>query len=205
MLSQKKGENMKISAKISIEGIKPLLFNTFPISALSEKKPKEGTTGNNKESWKETVLMDTERRLFVYETYVIKSTIEGGKEIKVGKGNLSKKVTSTLEVDGASNGKIYLDELIVPSDEELTSLDHMPVYLDIRAVVNPMTKGRNLRYRIAARTGWKCTFYIKWDDCLVSKDQMRLCVENGGVYQGIGDGRKIGFGRFKVLAFEMVK
>ena len=191
---------MKTSATVEIKGKKPFLFHTFPVEALSEKKTKSGTTGNDSEEWKNTVLMDADRKLYAYDTYLLRSISEGGKEIKVGKGNLSKKVAASLEVSAVHNGKVFFEDRVCP--EEPSRLDSLDVYLDIRAVVNPMTKGRNLRYRIALKPGWVLKFTIEWDDSIVSKDQMRVCVENAGLYSGIGDGRKIGFGRFDVISFE---
>ena len=188
---------MKIKAKISVKGIKPLLFHTFPISVLSEKNSKSG-----EDEWQSTVLMDENRRLYVMNTYFVNSIKDGGKEIKVGRGNLAKKLASTLEIEEM---KIFLDDLKVPEKENLLKLDTEPVYLDIRAVVNPMTKGKNLRYRIAAKAGWTCSFTISWDDYIASKEQVKTCVENGGLFQGVGDGRSIGFGRYEVISFEMIK
>jgi len=188
---------MKINALIKVEGIKPLLFHTFPISILSEKQSKGG-----EEDWKNTVLMDQNRQLYVNNTYVRNAIVDGGKEIKVGKGNLSKKIASTLEVQEL---KILIEDRFVPEEHQLLKLDTEPVYLDVRSVVNPATKGRNLRYRIAASPGWRCSFTISWDDYIASKENLKVCAENGGAFQGIGDGRKIGFGRFKVISFEILK
>ena len=188
---------MKIKSKISVKGIKPLLFHTFPISVLSEKTSKTGES-----EWKETVLMNDARELYVMNTYFLNSIKDGGKEVKVGRGNLSKKLASTLEVEPL---KIFLDGLMVPEDKDLLRLDSEAVYLDIRAVVNPMTKGKNLRYRIAARPGWTCNFILSWDDYIASKEQVKICIENGGLFQGVGDGRSIGFGRYEIISFEMLK
>lgn len=192
----------KVTAKISVEGTKTILFHTFPMDTFSTNKEKKGKTGDNNEEWKETVLMNENRQLFVYNTYFQASISEGGKEIKIGKSNLFRKVCGTLEV---LESKIFMEDLFVPGDENLSRNDSEPVYLDVRAVVNPMTKGRNLRYRIAARPGWKCSFTVCWDDRILSKDQIKQCAENGGAFQGIGDGRKIGFGRYKITEFKAFK
>jgi hypothetical protein len=191
---------VKIHAKIEIEGIKPLLINTFPIDTLDAGKNKSGIAGNDAEGWKKTVLMTEKRELYVFSSYLTGSIINGAKQIKVGKGNLSKKVGASLE---CMDEKILFDGLIVPEEKDLTRLATDIVYLDVRSVVNPMTKGRNLRYRIATKAGWKIKTIISWDDVTVSKDHMKECVKNAGIYEGIGDGRKIGFGRFKLLSFEM--
>jgi hypothetical protein len=193
---------MKIYYDISIEGVKQILFNTFPIDTLSSSKSKSGTTGNDEESWKKTVLMTSDRNLYVYNTYLVGSIVGGGKHIKVGKGNLSKKVGATLEV---LDDQVLLIDRFVPLDSELLRKPDELVYLDVRSVVNPMTKGRNLRYRIGAKEGWKMNATLSWDDRAVSKEDMKACIENAGLFEGIGDGRKIGFGRFKLLSFSQSK
>ena len=199
----KQGKKMtKVKANIEIEGCKPFLWHTFPLDALSTTKKREGTTGDNKSEWTETVLMDNDRRLYIYNSYLLSSIADGGKEIKQGRGNISKKVSSTLDIE---EYRLFLTDLTVPSEDDLTRNDTDIVYLDVRAVVNPMTKGRNLRYRIAARPGWKLKFIVGWDDRILSKDQIKSCIENAGDLQGIGDGRGLGFGRFKLLKFEMIK
>lgn len=189
---------MKIYYEIEIQGVKPMLINTFPIDTLSTTKAKSGSAGNDEQSWKRTVLMDANRNLFIYNTYLVGAIVQGGKQIKVGKGTLSKKIGATLEV--VESQILLLDRIVPPDDEVLRKTDE-PVYLDVRSVVNPMTKGRNLRYRIAAKEGWKCRATISWDDRAASREEMKSCVENAGLFEGIGDGRKIGFGRFKLLSF----
>lgn len=192
---------MKIGAKISIKGIKPILFHTFPIETLSTPKARSGSAGNNESEWKDTVLMNENRQLYVFSTYLIGAIREGGKQIKVGKATLSKKVGSSLE---CADDKVFLDELFVPKEDSLTKSATDAVYLDVRSVVNPATKGRNLRYRIAAKPGWTLSTIIYWDDIAVSKEQMKQCVQHAGLFEGIGDGRKIGFGRFELVKFEML-
>lgn len=190
----------KREATVKIEGTRIIAWHTFPLDTLSVDKKREGTKGDNSNEWKETVLMNEKRQLYVYNTYLQGAISEGGKEIKSGRGSIYKKVCATLEV---IEPKIFMDDLFVPEEKDLTRLDSEKVYLDVRAVVNPMTKGRNLRYRIAAKPGWTCSFTIAWDDRVVSKDQMRICVEHGGSMAGIGDGRKIGMGRFKMISFDI--
>lgn len=189
-------------AKVKVEGTKPALFHTFPMDTFSIDKKKEGKVGDNPNEWKDTVLMLPSRQLYFMNTYFQASIAEGGKEIKAGRGNISKKVSGTLMVD---EPKIPLDDLFVPEEENLTKNDTDRVYLDVRAVVNPMTKGRNLRYRVAAKAGWTCSFTVTWDDRILSKDQIKLCIENAGLLQGVGSGRKLGFGRFKVVDFRLIK
>jgi hypothetical protein len=192
---------MKLSAKISIQGTGILLFHAFKSEVLSEKVAKSGTTGNYKEEWKMTVIMDENRNLYLPNSYILAPFKEGAKYMKVGKGNLSKKLISTLLIPAT---KIFLDGLKVPEEKDLLMLDTEPVYLDVRPVVNPATKGRNLRYRIACKKGWTCSFIIEWDDYVISKENMKVCAENAGMFSGTGDGRSIGFGRFEIKKFEII-
>jgi hypothetical protein len=195
-------EFMRIKAKIAIEGTKSILFHTFPIDTLTPGKSRGGTTGKDEEEWKSTVLMTGNRQLYVMGTYLIGAIKSAGKLIKVGKGNMMKKIESCLE---CLEDVVLLDNLFVPEDSQLTKSSMDPVYIDVRSVVNPSTKGRNLRFRIAAKAGWKLSAAIEWDDSLVSKETMKECVTNAGLYEGIGDGRRIGFGRFSVVSFEIRK
>ena len=182
-----------MSGKVSVQGTGVLLLNSFTQEVLSEKTPKSGSTGNNHEEWKKGVLMTQDRELYLLPTHFLASFKEGGKYIKVGRGNVSKKLVSTLTIPDT---KIMLDGLKVPADADLLRLDTEPVYLDVRGVVNPMTKGRNLRYRIACRKGWTASFTVEWDDYVVSKETIKLCAENAGMFSGVGDGRAIGLGRY---------
>lgn len=191
---------MKIAATISITGIKPLLINTFPIDTLSKTKSKSGTTGDDSYEWKRNVLMEADRELYVYGTYLRGCLITGGKQIKVGRGTLKAKVESTIEVD---DKKLMLGRYL-PPDEEITRIDTDSVYLDVRSVTNPMTKGRNVRYRVAVSPGWELQAVITWDDSVVSFDDMKQCAKNGGAFEGIGDGRRLGFGRFEITEFKRI-
>lgn len=193
---------MKISSRITIKGTKAILFHTFPIDTLSVGKTKSGSAGRDEEEWKSTVLMTGERQLYVMGSYLVGAIKAAGKLIKVGKGNMMKKIESCLE---CSQDVILLEDSYVPPDDQITKSSSDPVYIDVRSVVNPTTKGRNLRFRVAAKAGWKLSTIIQWDDAIVSKENLKECVVNAGLYEGIGDGRRIGFGRFSLVSFEMIK
>ena len=143
--------------------------------------------------------MTSDRQLYVMGCYLVGAIKTAGKLIKVGKATMMKKIESCLE---CTQDQLLLKDLFVPLEEDMTNSPTEPVYVDIRSVVNPSTKGRNLRYRVAAKAGWELSAIIQWDDSLVSKDMMKQCVENAGLYEGIGDGRKIGFGRFEMKDFK---
>lgn len=193
---------MRVKAKIAVKGTKPLLFHTFPIDTLSSGKSRSGSAGKDEEEWKSTVLMTGERQLYVMGCYIVGAIKSAGKLIKVGKGNMMKKIESCLE---CLEDVVLLKDLYVPKEDQLTRSPMDNIYLDVRSVVNPSTKGRNLRYRVAAKAGWEISTAVEWDDSIVSKENIKECIVNAGLYEGIGDGRRIGFGRFALISFEVYK
>ena len=148
------------------------------------------------------MLMMPDRQLYVHSSYIVKSITDGAKLIKEGRGSIAKKVGSSLI---GLEDKILIKNRFVPEEDKLTKLDQDEVYIDLRSVVNPMTKGRNLRYRIAAKAGWELTTTLSWHPRLASSDQIKESAINAGLMEGIGDGRKIGFGRFEVKEFKVLK
>jgi CRISPR/Cas system endoribonuclease Cas6 (RAMP superfamily) len=91
----------------------------------------------------------------------------------------------------------------MPKDGDPTRDSTAPVYIDVRSVRNPATKGRNVRYRVAASTGWIVTFGVLWDKTIVNRQQMEAVAIDAGRLVGIGDGRSVGMGRFSVENFEV--
>lgn len=196
---------MKKVLQVKIVGTKPLLMHAFREEMLDRKKSKEGTTGNNPMEWKVSVIMDGDRNLYLPSSYLFAPLREAGRYTKIGRGNIIKHVVSTLEILQEKN---YLTrdgvQLQVPPGDELVSRDGTAsVYLDVRSVVNPMTKGRNLRYRVAMSPGWECVFTLSWDDSILSVSQMNQLLNDAGQMCGTGCGRGIGMGRFKVESCEI--
>lgn len=187
-----------IKASVTIVGIRPILFHSFSMDSISlGKKEKTGVAGNDPEEWKRSVLITKDNQLYVDQTYIFGCLRDAGKHTKSGRGSLQTKVASTLSVVG----NIVLLDRFLPSEDKLTQDKEALVYLDIRSVKNPATKGRNIRYRIAASPGWTATFQIKWENTVVSRAQMEGIIKDAGALVGIGDARSIGMGRFEVQSF----
>lgn len=191
-------------AKIECEGTRPFLFNHLAINFLStDRKSLSGSAGNNAEEWKDKVLYTKDNQLYIPSSYIIGAFKGGSLYTKVGRGTIMKKLIATLMV---------LDETILfdrhlPKNHKKLKVNNTEedVYLDIRTVRNPNTKGSNLRYRIGLKKGYKFSFKIMWDDSIVSEDQMRNVARDAGMLVGIGDGRAIGLGRFLVEDFKIIK
>jgi len=193
--------NNILVARVSIKGIRPLLWNHFGPDALSlEKQEKTGIAGNNPDEWRKTVTVTKEKQLYDDSSYIFATIREGAKYTKRGRGSIQSMVSATLQV---LTDKILIDRYLPDNISELINEMDQPVYLDVRSVRNPSTKARNVRYRVAASPGWKATFEIMWDKTIVSRNEMQAAIIDAGRFSGIGDGRAIGFGRFIVESIEI--
>jgi hypothetical protein len=189
-----------VKARVEIEGVRPLLMHKFGVDAIPlEKREKTGVAGNDPEEWKRTYSATKDGQLFVDPSYIFGCLREAGKYTKKGKSNIRGLISSCLQV---------LDDMILFDrwmPEEIDTDPTKPVYIDVRSVVNPSTKGRNIRYRVALSSGWKTSFTIMWDNTIVSRGEMESACHDAGMLVGLADGRSIGFGRFKVTSFEVIE
>lgn len=196
---------MLLSATLTIRGVRPLLWHRFgPDSMPLEKQERSGVAGNDPTEWQKTVLYTSDGQLYVDPTYIFGALREAGKYTKKGRGSIMTAVSATLQV---MDDRVLIDRWIPDFDGVLpdampTDVD-LPVYLDIRGVKNPATKGRNVRYRVACSPGWLATAHIIWDATIVSRGEIHAVAIDAGRLCGIGDGRSIGFGRFEIESFDI--
>jgi len=188
-----------VTAQVTIEGTRTLLFNHFGDDAIPlEPGERTGVAGNDPEEWRKKYLATREGVLYLDPTQIFGMLRDGAMYQKKGRGSIQPMVVATLEV---LDERILLNRTLpaepLPTDRE------EPVYLDVRSVKNPASKARNVRYRVAVSPGWQATFSISWDKVIVARDQMKTCVRDGGLLCGLGDGRNIGFGRFQVVSFDV--
>jgi hypothetical protein len=188
-----------ISARVKIAGERPLLWHHFSADALPlTKRERTGVAGNDPTEWARTVLMTPDRQLFLEPRYIFGCLREAAKFTKRKRGTLQPYLSATLQVLDAS---ILIDRWVPKDIDKLVQREDKPVYLDVRPVKNPATRGRNFRYRIAASPGWTTTFNIKWEATMVSREEMEAVAIDAGRFAGLGDARTIGFGRFRVVEF----
>lgn len=194
-----------VKIRVKIEGTRPLLWNHFGPHALPlEPQERGGIAGNDPDEWRRSVLMSLDRELYLLPSSIFKCLREGGKFIKQGRGTLEKLVACTLRVQ---SNPIIIEGRFVPHKPEYLNdgifLEEMPeVFVDVSPVVNPATRRRNIRYRVATAPGWTCTFTAEFDKTIVTRNQMNSICIQAGEFVGLGDARTIGLGRFKVLAFD---
>lgn len=202
-----------LQAKVCIVGTRPLFWHRFGPEAIPlEKQEKTGVAGNDPEEWRKTVMVTKDGQLYIEPTYVFATIREGAKYVKKGRGSIQPSVIATLQIvdnrvlvdrfmPGYPNGKIY----DVTKEQPPAQDSDEPVYLDVRMVRNPQTKAANIRYRVVASPGWHCEFTIEWDKTIVSRSEMESTLIDAGKLVGIGNGRKIGMGRFDVESFDVIE
>lgn len=195
--------NNILKAAVTIEGSRPIFWHKFGPEALPlEKQERSGVAGNDPEEWKKTVTATTDGQLYVDSSYVFGSLRDGARYTKKGRGSIQSLVSATLQVVDTF---VLFDRHLPDGLNSLPTDPSAPVYLDIRGVRNPTTKGRNVRYRVAASPGWRCSFTLQWDKTVVDRNQMQAVCIDAGKLVGIGNGRAIGMGRFEVINFEVLE
>lgn len=188
-----------LTAEVEIRGTRPLWWHAFGPDALPlEKQEKTGVAGHDPEEWRKTVLATGDGRLYLPPTYIFACIRDGAKYTKKGRGSIQATVAATLQVE---DDIVYTDRVL--PDGEPPCDPTQPVYLDVRGVRNPSTKARNVRYRVAASSGWTATFHLLWNKTIVSRGEMESAANDAGLLCGLGDGRSIGMGRFDVVRFDV--
>lgn len=199
-----------VTAKVTIRGTRPLFIHWFGPDAIPlEKQEKTGVAGNDPESWRKTTTVTKDGQLFVPGTYAFAVIREGARFTKKGRGSIQLDMVATLQVlddrilidrymPDFPNGRSYDIKSEQPPDRDV----ELPVYLDVRMTRNPATKAANVAYRIAVSQGWTCTFTIQWDKTIISENQMKASIIDGGKLSGLGNARKIGMGRFDLVSFD---
>jgi len=186
-----------LTARVTICGLRPLLWHSFGLDAIPlEKRERTGVAGNDPTEWRRTVLLTEQRLPYLPGTYLFGAIKDGARFTKRGRGSLQPLVVSTLQMH---DERIVLGDQPLP--DPLTTDPTQPLYLDIRSVRNPTTKGRNVRYRVAATPGWELTFTMAWDRTVVSRTEMESVLIDAGRLAGVGNARQIGFGRFALQQF----
>ena len=186
-------------AKVKIKGTRPFLFNNFSIESIPLKRTaKGGVAGNNPEEWKNSFSVTDEGQLYIEPSYIFSCLRAGGKYIPKSRGTLESDVAATVQV---ISEKILLNRY-VKSQSSISTDSTNEVYIDVRPVSRRGAK--NIRYRLATQKGWETEFIVSWDSTLISVEHLHsICIEAGS-FAGLGDGRKIGFGRFEVISFDQI-
>jgi hypothetical protein len=141
--------------------------------------------------------------LYIKPTYIFGCLRDGAKHTSRKRGTLQPYVAATLQVE---DDLVYIErdgQILKVPDEPVPTDPTLPVFLDIQSVKNPSTRGRNVRYRIAASSGWEARFNLQWDGTIVSRGEMQSVAIDAGRFCGLADGRSIGYGRFEIIQFDV--
>ena len=196
-----------LQATVGIQGSRPFLYHVFTRDSIPlEKQERTGVAGHDPTEWRKSVTYTEQGQLWIPGTYIFGCLSNGSKYTKKGRGSIQVSLTSTLMV---LDDKILFDRFIPGFNSHLPDTlpedDGLPVYLDVRSVVNPTTKGRNIRYRVTMGVGWQTEFRIRWDKTIVNRNEMEAVCIDSGHFCGLGSGRKIGYGRFEITSFEVIE
>lgn len=192
------------TATVKIKGTRPHWFHRLPIEDFGKKrKERSGTAGNDPKEWRKTYRATEEGQLFLPPEMIFSCLRNAAKHTKSGRGSIMKKVAATLQV---VDNKVLLDRFMPKNgdDPKHNAFDE-GVYIDVRGVRNPSTRGANIRYRVACKEGWLAEFRISWDETIVSEPEMEQVCLDAGALEGLGNGRSIGMGRFEVESFSVKK
>jgi hypothetical protein len=186
-----------LTAQLTLLGTRPLLWHSFGMDAIPlTKQERTGVAGNDPEEWRKSVLATPDGRLYLPDSYVFGSLRDGAIYTRKGRGTLQSALIATLIV---LTDRAPLADRLLP--DPISTDPSQPIYLDIRSVKNPATKGRNVRYRVAASPGWRVRVTVQWDRTVLSRGELEAIAHDAGRLVGIGSGRKIGLGRFSVASF----
>jgi hypothetical protein len=176
-----------------------LLLNKFgPESIPLTKTERTGVAGNDPEEWKRRICWTEKRQLCLEAPTVFACIRDGGRYTKRGRGTLQPEIVAAMQV---CEERILLDRFL--PEGELSADPAAPVYCDARGVRMKASGSWNVRYRLAASKCWRAAFHVRWDKTILSRSELQAVCIDAGRYVGIGDGRKIGFGRFAVMEFEV--
>lgn len=184
-----------LSSRIKIRGTRPLLYNNMRLDAISPvRTERSGVPGNNPDEWKTTFLATSNGQLYLKPDYLFSSIRAGAKHTRKGLGTLEPMVSATLQI---------VDDIILLNRQiPIDDIDDDPmkaVYIDVRPVTR--NKVKNIRYRLAVGQGWEAEFQIAWESTLISREQMISICNDAGLFAGVGDGRKLGYGRYEICSF----
>ncbi len=190
-----------LQATVSIQGNRPLLFNHLPPSPdFGQRKERGGIAGNDPSEWQRSVLAIPEsHQLYLLPSYIFGCLRDAGRYTKRNRVNLVSSIASTLTLP---ERRILVDRYLPESPAFYSEEADESVYVFMSITGGMGKKGaKNVRYRVAASTGWQCQFLLNWDKTIVSRNEMEAVAIDAGKLVGLGDGRSIGYGRFELLKF----
>jgi hypothetical protein len=173
-----------IRVKLKSDG--PLLMHALP-QVHEEKIRDTGKEYDPKEEVEKSLYRDKEGKIYFPSRWIKGCLESAAKGVKKGRVNLKSKIIQAVSIHPS---QIYPIKL---SDYEI---DQQYVRL----------MGRNLILRSRPKFDeWEIDFEIHHDEEIIGAADIKKLLERGGKFIGIGDGRKIGYGRFEIEEFKVEK
>lgn len=178
--------------KIEVTGISPLLQHRFPVDD-TEPTAKIKNKAANSGDVESCLYRLPDGTIYQPGIHFIACMKKAGAKFKIpGQGKATYK-------NLIGSGAVLIDPEAIPHKNQAWEID-------ARAIVNPSTKGRNIRKRPCFKN-WVLTFHLEYDEDEISCSDIKAILDYAGRRVGIGDFRpeKGGpFGRFLVSEFKEV-
>jgi len=180
---------MEKTAKVTIKGVSPLLFNRFIEASLEGDPPPRA--GHRKAEDPEVKLYKTpDGKIYTPYTHLQESMIDAAKNFQIrGKRR-------------ATYSKLFGCAVYVEPDVIIHKIQKWEVF-SISAV-NPNTRGRIMTHRPMLKE-WEISFQIVFDDDDIPEEVIKEVLDYAGRRSGVGDWRpnkKGKFGKFMVTKFD---
>lgn len=171
------------SIKVKLKSDGPLLMHALP-QEPQEKIRDTGKEFDPKEEAEKGLYRDKEGRIYFPSRWIKGCLESAAKGVRKGRVDLRSKVIQGVSISPTFIYPTKLSDYVI--DQQYVRL-----------------QGRNLILRSRPRFDeWEIEFEINFDEEIISANDIQKLLERGGRFIGIGDGRKIGYGRFRVIEFE---
>ncbi len=178
--------------KIEITGISPLLQHRFPIGEAEPTAKIKNKTANA-DDVEGCLYRLPDGTIYQPAIHIISSMKKAGAKFKIpGQGKATYK-------NLIGSGAILIDPEAIPHKNQNWEVDARPI-------VNPSTKGRNIRKR-PCFMNWVLSFVLEYDEDEISPADVKTILDYAGRRVGIGDFRPERggpFGRFLVSGFKEI-
>lgn len=169
--------------KVKLKSDGPLLMHALPKEAQKEIRD-TGKEFDPQEEAEKGLYKDKNGKIYFPSKWIKGCLESAAKGVRKGLVNLRSKVIQAVSI---------YPPMIYPTKLSDYEIDQQYVRL----------QGRNLILRSRPKFDeWEIDFEVHHDEEIIGASDVKKLLERGGRFIGIGDGRKIGYGRFKVEKFE---
>lgn len=174
-----------MKAKVTIQGIAPLLMHRYPLEEAGEIKRRGEIPSHEEEC--EKAMYRNEEGCYIPSSWISAMLVQAGSKFRKGKSTY-KDIMKTVIVEPDEIPLLRKDGNRYDTyDEKLV----VPAVVQRQRIVRARPKFNS----------WKASFEIAFDEKLVKPEDMKAILDLGGSTIGIGDWRPK-YGRFEVGEFK---